>query len=132
MIYLDANIFLYPHSGEGPKSEACIEILKKLSENKINACTSTLTWDEVHYALRKILGKEKAIEQSKLFLEMPNLVFFKVDEGIIRKAQEIVEKYFINPRDAIHAATAIMNKTEGIATDDSDFDRIKELKRVKI
>ncbi|MEK6850201.1 MAG: type II toxin-antitoxin system VapC family toxin [Nanoarchaeota archaeon] len=132
MIYLDANIFLYPHSGEGPKAKACIAILKNLSENKINAFTSSLTWDEINYALRKILGKEKAIEQSRIFLETPNLVFLKVDEETINVAQDIIEKYAINPRDAIHAATAIINKAEGIVTDDSDFDKIKELKRVKI
>jgi len=132
MIYLDANIFLYPHSGKGPKSDACIEILRKLSENKIDAGTSTLTWDEVHYALRKMLGKEKAIEQSKLFLETPNLRFIRVDEEIINKAQEMIEKYGLNPRDAIHAVTAIINKADGIITDDSDFDRVKEIKRIKI
>lgn len=132
MIYLDANIFLYPHSGEGFKSDACIEILRKLSENKIDGCTSALTWDEVHYALRKMLGKEKATEQSKLFLETPNLIFIRVDEEIINKAQKMIEKYGLNPRDAIHAATAIMNKAEGILTDDSDFDKIKEIKRIKI
>jgi len=132
MIYLDTNIFIYPISGTGIKSESCINILSKVFKGELEAATSILTWDEFQYSLRKIIGKEKAIEESSIFLKSPNLKFIKADSEIISKAQELTEKYTLKPRDAIHAATAIINKIPKIVSDDSDFDKVKEIKRIKI
>ncbi|MEK6896500.1 MAG: type II toxin-antitoxin system VapC family toxin [Nanoarchaeota archaeon] len=132
MIYLDANIFIYPNTGEGAKSGACITILNKVIKNEMQAGTSVLTWDEVHYALQKEIGKEKATEQSKELFTMPNLALFGADIKTIESAQQIVEKYNLKPRDAIHVATAILNNCVEIISDDSDFDRIRELKRIKL
>ncbi len=39
--------------------------------------------------------------------------------------------YNIRPRDAIHAACALENNTNIICSFDDDFDKIKEIKRIK-
>ena len=131
-IYLDTNIFVYAAINNDLLGEKCRKILSDISENKIAAYTSSLTWDEVVYAIWKKEGKEKAIEEGKLFLQLPNISFFNVTAIIISKAQELIENYSIKPRDAIHIATAIVNDINQIASDDPDFDKIKELKRIKI
>ena len=130
MIYLDANIFIYPITGTGTKSEACIEILDKVFNGEQEAGTSVLTWDEFQYSLWKTIGKEKAIEESSIFLKSPNLKFFKVDSEIIQKAQKLSEEYNLKPRDAIHTASMIVNGIKEIISDDPDFDKVQEIKRI--
>ncbi len=131
-IYLDTNIFVYAAINNDILGEKCRQILSDISKDKIAAHTSSLTWDEVVYAIWKKEGKEKAIEEGKLFLQLPNISFFNVSTVIISKAQELIENYAIKPRDAIHIATAIVNGINQIVSDDPDFDKVKELKRIKI
>src|SRR3989344_2802261 len=130
MIYLDANIFMHILTGDVQKSSSCISLLKPVIEGKLEGCTSFLTWDEVLYALMREIGRDRAVEESRKFLGIPHLSFLDVDAKIISKAQELVEKYKLDPRDAIHAATAILNGCKEIISDDPDFDRVKELKRI--
>ena len=133
MIYLDANIFIYPFVQE---NEAKVELHKalfiKIAKKEIIATTSILTWDEFTYALKKHLGRETAIIKGKKFLSFPNLIFLKIDENVAILAQDLFIKYNLNPRDAIHAATALTNNINEIISDDSDFDQIKEIKRIKL
>lgn len=132
MIYLDTNIFLNPILATDSKSDKCLEILSKIASGKIEGCTSILTWDEFLYVLQKKQGVKKSQENGKALLATPNLIFIEAGEETIKKAQNLVENYQLKPRDAIHAATAILNNCIEIASDDKDFDKIKELKRIKI
>jgi len=132
MIYLDANIFIYAAINNNKEGKICRDILSKVAFKKTIANTSLLTWDELFYAIRREKGRDKAIEEGKAFLKFPNLVFIKTDSGVIDKAQELIENYNIKPRDAIHAATTIINNIYEIISDDPDFDKIKEIKRTKL
>ena len=55
-------------------------------------------------------------------------------QGEIRekKNEEIIEKYNLKPRDAIHVASALTNNIKEIVSDDPDFDKVKEIKRKKL
>ena len=57
---------------------------------------------------------------SKKFLAFPNLKLLGVKKGTVFKAQEIMEKYKMKPRDAIHAATALENNIFDIVSYDKD------------
>ena len=130
MIYLDTNIFLYPLLGNDSKSDLCLAILQKVAAGEIDAGTSALTWDEFYYTLIYKIGKERTHELSKDFLTTPNLIFFDATEEIINRSHELAQQFNLKPRDAIHAATAILNKCDSIVSDDKDFDSVKGLKRV--
>ncbi len=132
MIYLDANIFIYALGNIDNKTKACIKILDKIANAEIEAYTSLLTWDEFLYVIKKQMSREKATSESKKFLNFPNLNFIEVDEAVVFKAQQLVSKYNLKPRDAIHAASALVNDVKEIISDDPDFDKVKEIKRVKI
>lgn len=135
MIYLDTNIFVYPHTGTDAQSDACIALLQEATNQEIQAGTSVLTWDEFQHVLKKEYSekeKSKALEQSKKILTNPGITWFEATKEIIDKAQELTECYNLKPRDAIHAATAIIHKCTEIVSDDADFDKVKGLKRRKL
>ena len=132
MIYLDANIFIYAAINNNKEGKICRDILSKVAFKKTIANTSLLTWDELFYAIRREKGRDKAIEEGKAFLKFPNLVFIKTDSGVIDKAQELIENYNIKPRDAIHVATMKLQNIKNIISEDKDFDRIIDIKRIDI
>ncbi len=78
------------------------------------------------------MGRDIASSEGERFLKFSNLNFLAVNEEIIFKAQELISKYNLNPRDAIHAASALVNNVDEIISDDQDFDVINEIKRIKI
>jgi len=132
MIYLDSNIFIYATLNMKPGAIECIKVLENVVNKRIDACTSVLTWDEFFHSIRKNLGSSYAISESEKFLKFLNLKFISADTNTITLAQQLIKKYNLKPRDAIHAATAIINKCDSIISDDPDFDKIKEIKRLKI
>ena len=130
MIYLDANIFLYALLNDDEKGESCRSLLIKVAKEE-DACTSLLTWDECVYILKKKKSKEIAVSEGERLLIFPHLQFVHVDKIIIAKAQQIMKSYNLEPRDAIHAASALNIHVRKIVSDDPDFDNIPELKRIK-
>jgi len=130
MIYIDSNVFIYPILEKTERAEKCKEILKKVVRQEVFAITSTTTWDEITKITKKYLGKEKAVIEGKKFLDFPNLKIISASKEILMKAQEAFEEKKLDPRDAIHYATAISNGAEIIATFDKDFKVIKGIKTI--
>ena len=62
-------------------------------------------------------------------LNFPNLEIIPADKELARSAIQIIRKYNLAPRNAIHAATAIAEKVEFIVSTNSHFNRVKETKK---
>jgi predicted nucleic acid-binding protein len=131
MYYLDANIFIFPqiYDLEIESAAKSKEYLTMLADGDIEGISSTLTWDEISYIVRKYSGIKESLVAGEKFLTFPNLKVVDVDSTILSKAQEIVKTYKLKPRDAIHAASALKYSNGQIITNDSDFDVVKEAKR---
>ena len=132
MPYIDTNVFLYPilyEEEQEPKVKPANQILHSMAEGKIEAYTSTLTWDEVVWIVRKTMGRDEAISQGQKLLGFSYLDWITVDESILIRAQALMSKYTLSPRDSIHIASAIDRKIQLIISDDEDFDRVREIKR---
>ncbi|MFO8017657.1 MAG: type II toxin-antitoxin system VapC family toxin [Promethearchaeia archaeon] len=131
-VYIDSNIFLNPLLYSLEEIEAakkCAIFLEDIIQKKIKAITSTLTWDEVIWILKKTLGKAAAEQKGKEFLVFPNLSFKKISHSTINRAQKLLSKYNLRPRDLIHVACALENQVHIIYSLDADFDTITEIKR---
>ena len=134
MLYVDSNVFVYPVIynpeviGEAKKSK---DFLLKIASGKVEAYTATVTWDEVAWVLRKVFGFEFSADESKKFLSFPNLRLLGVKKSTVFRAQELVEKYRMKPRDAVHAAVALENKITTIVSYDKDFDEMNEIRRIE-
>ena len=134
MKYLDANVFIYLALSEGSESKAIAakNIIEKVVEGSFVSATSSLTWDELVWVVKKFEGKEVAKEEGRKFISLPKLKILSVGESTLYAAQDLVAAYGLKPRDAIHAACCIENGIEEIISDDSDFDGIDGLKRTKL
>ncbi|MEK6853870.1 MAG: type II toxin-antitoxin system VapC family toxin [Nanoarchaeota archaeon] len=135
MAYVDTNVFVYASSAikeSAVKSQQSQLILEKVARQHLSATTSVITWDEVAWASKKVLPLHEALDKAKEVLAFPNLAITDFTLIIANKASELAEKYRLKPHDSIHAATAILNGEKAIITDDADFDKVRELKRVTL
>lgn len=129
MIYLDSNVFLHGSLSTDARGENSRKILTDVQNGKNPAATSALTYDEVFWVVKKHKGFDTALKAVEALLEMPNLAILPVDTDLVRQAHGLVKRYRLNPRDAIHAASALVHGISTVVTDDPDFDRIKEIKK---
>ena len=126
--YIDASVFIEGILRDDNNSK---EIILKISNKEFIGVTSVLSWDEIVFVVRKFLGDDIAKMEGHKFFRLPNFIFVDAKKEIIIKAQKLLEKYNLKPRDAIHAATAIYLNINEIISLDDDFDKIKEIKRLK-
>ena len=130
--YIDSNIFIFPVIYDNEQASKAGNIQSRIENNEIIGYTSVLTWEEVVYVIFKTLGKADSISIDKKFINYPNLRFINTDLNIIIKAKEIVENYNLKPRDSIYIATALSRDIHNIISDDSDFDSVDIIYRIKL
>ena len=133
MNYLDANVFVLANFNEIGKGQTARKIIEEIGEGKRPlAITSTLTMDEVMW----VVIKNKKTTELRATIEdiyaMPNLSIKEVTSAIPLLALDIIEEYGLKPRDAFHAAIMKSFGITEIVSDDSDFDRVKWIKRIKL
>lgn len=134
LLYVDSNVFLYPviyDAGEFAEAKRSKRLLLKIAKGDVEACTATISWDEVVWVIRKIFGPKPSLEQGRKFLSFPNLKLLGVRKSVVLKAQELMEKYGLKPRNAIHVATALENRVTTIISYNRDFDEVKEVNRTE-
>jgi predicted nucleic acid-binding protein len=135
MQYLDSNVFIYPviyQAEYEPKAKRAKQILQNIENGKTDAYTSTLTWDEVVWVISRTLNRSEGINQGKKLLDFPNLKLIPADSQVLSRAQRLIEKHKIRPRDAIHVASALERKITEIISDDSELEAIKEIVRIPL
>lgn len=133
MIYIDANVFVLANFEETGKGQTARKIIEEIGEGKRQAAiTSALTMDEVMWAMiknKKTTELRAAIED---VYTMPNLAIKEVNANIPLVALGIMEEHGLKPRDAFHAAIMTSFGINEIVSDDSDFDKISWIKRIKL
>jgi len=108
------------------------DILEQVVSGNVEAVTSALTWDEFVYVVSRALGRDIAVAEGEKFLRFPNLQFAVTDVSVLAKAQSVIAATALRPRDAIHAATAILAGAIDFVSDDDDFDVVPELNRTGV
>jgi hypothetical protein len=129
MLYLDSNVFLYAILNDEELGERARNLLREVQSGRENASSSALTFDEIVWVVKKYRTLKDAIRAGEAFLNFPNLKLVTVNGDLLALALNLIKKYGLRPRDSIHAASAIANKTEVIVSTDEDFDKVKELSR---
>ncbi len=131
MRYIDSSIFInsaLPKDGR----DRYKKMIEKIISGNEKFATSVLTIDEVIYIIRKEIDIDSSIRMGNDIINMKNLILLNVDQETILLSLNIIERYKLYPRDAIHAACCIQNNIKVIISDDEDFDKIKEIKRERL
>jgi len=130
-VYLDSNVFIFAANDNDPKSIKARKLLTSILKNELIGATSVLSIDEFVWKISKIVNNRNlAIQEGLRILDFRNLKVFSVDNLVMKIAFDFMLKYnFLKPRDAIHLAVAYSNGIKLIISDDSEFDKIKEVKR---
>lgn len=129
MIYLDSNLFLYAILYPDVKGEKARNFLKSVREGPKKACTASLTYDEIIWKVKVLRGPEDALLAGEAFLNMGNLEIVEIGREILWMAHSLMKEVSLDPRDAIHAACCLKKGAEVLVSEDSDFDKIKGMKR---
>ncbi|MBI4181905.1 MAG: type II toxin-antitoxin system VapC family toxin [Candidatus Aenigmarchaeota archaeon] len=127
MMYLDANVFLYALLYTDERGKTAAALIQAVREGREQACTATLTADEVAWEVQIARGREAAARALTAFLEMRHLEVVDVTREILWQARDLLANG-LDPRDAIHAACCLQ-KGAAMISEDADFDRVPGLKR---
>ncbi len=130
-MYLDANFFVIYNFDRTAKGDRARRIQGQIVAGE-QAVTSSLALAEIMWVLIKNMKAELLRETVEDIYALRNLEVREVPGSIPLDALDIIEKYRLRPRDAFHAALMKEFGLDEIVSDDSDFDKIEWIKRVKL
>ena len=116
LFYINTNFLIYLFVKE---EEEGIRIINKLKE--VNLCTSTLTYDEFIWVIRKISNKETSLKASDYFLNLDFLKILELNKETLTISNEAMKEFDLKPRDSLHYASMKQKQIKNIVTDDKDF-----------
>ena len=129
MIYLDSNVFIYAALAGGKEGRWCRDLIRRVTEGGEEAVTSALTVDEVVYQVRVSRGLETSVQAGEAVLQMAHLTVAPADTETLWKSLDLGRRLELYPRDAIHAATALIRGAPDLISEDRDFDKVRGLRR---
>lgn len=129
MKYIDSMLFIYAAINTDETGKKARKHIKEIRTGKEKTVTSALTFDEVFWKVKKEKTHKQALKIGKALLKTKNLKFQEVNDEILWKTHELLEKHELDPRDAIHLSCALKNQSEVIISEDKDFDKPEEIKR---
>ena len=129
MIYIDSNVFIFAALNNEELGDSARVISEEVENGNPEALTSALTFDEVILIVKKNRNFEDAISLGEAFLNMPGLYLVNVNQDLLAISISIMRTYKTVPRYSIHAATSITQKANIIISEDTNFNKIKELER---
>jgi predicted nucleic acid-binding protein len=132
VLYLDANVFVYAALNLEAVGNRARSLLREVQEGKMRAASSALTFDELVWAVKRYRSLEDAATAGEAFLNMPCLKLVDVNGDLLSSALELIRGYQLDPRDSIHAASALSENAETIVSTDEHFDKIKGIRRRSI
>ena len=132
MLYLDSGVFIYAALSRDSIGTRARQLLQKVRDGHVEGGSCALTFDEVVWAVRKHRSREDGLTAGASFVALPNLMIISINQDSLFAAMSLMQRYQLDPRDAIHASAAILNGCSNIVSADAHFDRLKEISRKPI
>ena len=132
MLYFDSNVFLYAALNSEEVGRRARALLAEVQDGRLQAASSALSFDEVVWSVKKHRSLEESLTAGEAFLSMAGLDVLPVEGDLLSSALGLIRDYRFDPRDAIHAASALRAEAEAIVSSDKHFDRLKQIKRREI
>lgn len=105
------------------------DLLRRVQRGEEPGFSSTLTFDELVWVVKKHRTLNDAMVAGEAFINMRGLTLLPVDGEVLASALNRIKRYRLDPRDSIHAASAILVRIEVIVSTDEHFNRVRGLKR---
>ena len=99
-------------------------LLARVENEETEASTSALTVDEVVWVVKRMRSMDQALEVGEALLNMRGLELIPVNENVLRDSLGLMRLHGFDPRDAIHAASALRRGADTIVSSDSHFDAL--------
>jgi len=155
VIYLD-TIMLYVFLRAEPQVRPILKgFFESVEQGRIAAYTSALTFDELAYRLLlavihdkypgspldRLRAEEAALLSEfspiiapslRLLRQLPNLRVLDVTAGDVDVMLDLMPRYALRPRDALHVVAMQKVGCEAIASNDPHFDRVPHLRRFEV
>jgi predicted nucleic acid-binding protein len=126
---VDANVPMYAAGTDHPYKEPCIQLLLKIAEGELSACTDTEVHQEIFYRYWSIGLPDKALQVSADFLTAVPEVLPTVAD--VKKAAEVGrQQSHLTPRDWLHIAVMLNNGITEIISADQHFDGVEGIVRI--
>ena len=132
MLYLDAGVFIYAALNRQSIGTRARSLIQRVAEGREEAASCALSVDEVVWVVGKNRSREDALAAGRAFLTVPNLKILPVNQDALLSALTLMRRYELDPRDAIHASTALLNRCTAIVSADAHFDVVVEIPRKMI
>ena len=129
-VFLDTNIFLYAIGRASPHRETCRELLEASSDGTLEAVTSTEVLQEILHVRSRRVDIRDAVEAVRAAAGVVREVL-PVEGKDVLVACEMIERHpTLGARDALHVAVMKNRAIHLLASVDSDFDVVEEVKRL--
>jgi len=130
MIFIDTSIIMYAAGKEHPNKEPSVELLKLVAIGEVEAVINVEVIQEIFHRYTMIKMKEKGIKLAKNIMRLiPRIYSIELSDVI--KAMEILRRYDLTSRDAIHIAFMLNRNINEACTYDKHFFDVKEIKAYK-
>jgi predicted nucleic acid-binding protein len=117
-------VFIHAALNPTELGQTAQRLLARVENEEIEASTSALTVDEVIWVVKRMRGMDQALEVGDALLNMRGLELIPVDENVLRDSIGLMRLHGFDPRDAIHAASALRRGADAIISSDSHFDSL--------
>jgi len=123
---VDANIIVYAAIPSRYR-ESCVEVLAAIAAGRADGRVSTAVFEEVwHLELSGRVGPIRGLAERAYRAFTPLLA---VTDEIVARALRLDSRR-LGANDRIHVATALANGMDTIVSADTDFDRVRAIRRV--
>ena len=129
---IDSNILVYALNKDLPEHMPCKELLINIvNGNELVSIPSIVVMESFHALVKAFSFKEVEVKKRLIaIIDSKNINVLEISTSSILFAFEIAEKYKTGGRDSLIAASLLENKIQEIYSHDSDFDKIKLMKRI--
>jgi len=114
----DADALIGWLGEEGDKMPECEPVIRWAEQGKVRIIVSTLAMVEVIKLKRHVPVPKAAQDRIDAFFQRTFLIVRNVDPATARLARELVWNNGINPKDAVHVATALRANAQVLDTFD--------------
>ena len=129
---IDSNILVYALNKDLPEHFPCKELLIDIiNGNELVSIPSVVFMECFHALVKSYKYKEGEVKKRLIaIIDSKNINVLTISTSSILLAFEIAEKYKTGGRDSLIAANLMENKIQEIYSHDSDFDKIRLMKRI--